>query len=519
MANRNFVVQKGLTVGPLTIDAATGSISTTGTVSVTGLAVTTISKNDNSITINDSGTGSNVSIVIDGVTEHTIDANGVNIASGDYYAIAGTSVLDATTLGSGVTASSLTSVGTLTSLTVSGNLTVNGSQNTINSTIYETTEYVVNQNATFGNILNSLYAGSISTANAVISGGYISELANLSVTGTTIVGSGSSNVVVAATTISTNIRTGALVVAGGVGIAGATHVGGNLSVGTYDVNTRANLFVHSGELGTTSGTSIAMAEMNNVIGNNQAYLRFIVNRVAAGFDWTTSSTKIQQRIDVTDQGYIEFNPLNSNNGVDIGNGTTPYIRAFQGGNVVIPSTTASSSTTTGALVVAGGVGIAGNVNISGSIVPSANVSSNLGDSTHWFNTFYGVATQAKYADLAENYQADRTYQPGTVLMFGGPEEVTVASEDTTRVAGVVSTNPAHLMNGQLTGAGVVALALTGRVPCNIIGPVAKGDLMVSAGFGYAKVNNSPTVGTIIGKALQDFAIAGKGVIEVVVGRF
>ena len=74
MANGNFVVQNGLTVGPLTIDAATGSISTSGTVTISGGlgGVTQISKNDTSISINDTGTGSNVLIAIDGVTEHTL---------------------------------------------------------------------------------------------------------------------------------------------------------------------------------------------------------------------------------------------------------------------------------------------------------------------------------------------------------------------------------------------------------------------------------------------------------------
>ena len=130
-----------------------------------------------------------------------------------------------------------------------------------------------------------------------------------------------------------------------------------------------------------------------------------------------------------------------------------------------------------------------------------------------------TATNARYADLAENYQGDRFYNPGTVVMFGGEAEVTVASPDTTAVAGVVSTNPAHLMNGALTGPSVVPLALQGRVPCMVIGPVKKGDLMVSAGFGYAKVNNNPGVGMVIGKALEDFPLSAKGMIEVVVGRF
>ena len=122
------------------------------------------------------------------------------------------------------------------------------------------------------------------------------------------------------------------------------------------------------------------------------------------------------------------------------------------------------------------------------------------------------------ADLAENYQADKFYNPGTVVMFGGDAEITAAVPDTTAVAGVISTNPAHLMNGALTGANVLAVALIGRVPCMVIGPATKGDLLVSAGFGYAKVDNKPTAGTVIGKSLSDFPVHGKGVIEIVVGR-
>jgi hypothetical protein len=153
----------------------------------------------------------------------------------------------------------------------------------------------------------------------------------------------------------------------------------------------------------------------------------------------------------------------------------------------------------------------------GKILPGANAVVDIGSTTAWFNTIYGKATQAQYADLAENYQADATYTPGQVVMFGGSQEVTIATADTTAVAGVISTNPAHLMNGGLNGPNVVAVALQGRVPCNVIGPTRKGDLLVSAGFGYARVNNSPAVGTVIGKALVDFT-GVKGVIEVVVGR-
>ena len=190
----------------------------------------------------------------------------------------------------------------------------------------------------------------------------------------------------------------------------------------------------------------------------------------------------------------------------------------------VTSVGASSATTlTGTLQTAAqtnvtSVGTLTGLTVSGAIIPNANVSVNLGSTSAWWNNIYGTSTHALYADLAENYQADKFYAPGTVLMFGGAQEVTAADTDTTRVAGVVSTNPAHLMNGALNGANIVPLALTGRVPCNIIGPVYKGDMMVSAGFGYAKASATPSMGQVIGKALQDFPIAAKGIIEVVVGR-
>ena len=174
-------------------------------------------------------------------------------------------------------------------------------------------------------------------------------------------------------------------------------------------------------------------------------------------------------------------------------------------NVAIASTNVASFSSTG-------------LTVSGTILPSANVTYNIGSSTAWFGTLFGVSTQARYADLAENYQADRNYAPGTVVMFGGDQEVTVAEPETTAVAGVVSTNPAHLMNGALSGPNVSAVALVGRVPCNVIGPVAKGDLMISAGFGFARSSSNPVVGQVIGKALQDYPGASKAVIEIVVGR-
>ena len=129
-----------------------------------------------------------------------------------------------------------------------------------------------------------------------------------------------------------------------------------------------------------------------------------------------------------------------------------------------------------------------------------------------------TATSARYADLAERYTADSAYDPGTVLIFDGALEVTVSNQDASpKVAGVVSTDPAYLMNSDLQGTLTVALALTGRVPTKVIGPVHKGDMMVSTADGRARAESNPAMGTVIGKALEDFD-GTEGTIEVVVGR-
>ena len=135
-------------------------------------------------------------------------------------------------------------------------------------------------------------------------------------------------------------------------------------------------------------------------------------------------------------------------------------------------------------------------------------------------TFSGQASTALYADLAENYKADAEYEPGTVLIFGGEQEVTTTQlKDDTRVAGVVSEKPGYLMNKGLEGENVVAVALTGRVHTKVLGRVKKGDLLVTSAVPeYAMVNPNAGVGTVIGKALEDKDTDGKGVIEVVVGR-
>ena len=255
--------------------------------------------------------------------------------------------------------------------------------------------------------------------------------------------------------------------------------------------------------------SISVNVVGNLTGN-------VTGNVTGNAD-TADQVKTQQRS--TDANhYLTF--------VDSNNTTATAETVYTDADITYnPSTNTLS---VAALSVSGTLSIAG-ISMTGNILPGANdptdSGQNIGSTTNKWNTVYattfsGTATEALYADLAENYLGDADYEPGTVLVFGGDAEVTITnSKGDRRVAGVVTTNPAYLMNSMLEGEHVTAIALQGRVPCRVLGKVSKGDLLVSSAVpGYAIVDNDAKVGTVIGKALADKADDGKGVIEVVVGR-
>ena len=134
------------------------------------------------------------------------------------------------------------------------------------------------------------------------------------------------------------------------------------------------------------------------------------------------------------------------------------------------------------------------------------------------NFFVGTATQAQYADLAEKYEADADYEPGTVLVIGGDKEVTVTDEPGSyAVVGVVSTDPAYLMNSEADG---VAVALRGRIPCKVAGTCKKGDVLITSNTpGHAMVAVAPNKLSplqIIGRALAHKTEAAPGLVEIIV---
>lgn len=138
--------------------------------------------------------------------------------------------------------------------------------------------------------------------------------------------------------------------------------------------------------------------------------------------------------------------------------------------------------------------------------------------------FAGTATTAQYADIAERFAADDQLIPGEVVSLGGEAEITITKEEKdSNVLGVISTDPAFLMN-DAAGDNKThpPVALTGRVPCYVIGPVEKGDRLVSSNTsGVATVISSDEVfenyTAIIGRALETNDNSDVKLVEILVG--
>ena len=169
--------------------------------------------------------------------------------------------------------------------------------------------------------------------------------------------------------------------------------------------------------------------------------------------------------------------------------------------------------------------ITGAVTLAAQMLPSSNIAIELGSTSLrwanvWATTFRGTAITAAYADLAERFEADSAYQPGTVVELGGAKEITAADQDLSEeVFGVISTRAGFLMNGE-AGSDIThpPVAMQGRVPVRVIGAVKKGDRLVSAGAGLARAADRTeiTAFNVIGRALADKTTQDEGTVEAIV---
>ena len=360
-------------------------------------------------------------------------------------------------------------------------------------------------------------------------GVYGAAVGNFTTIGATSAGTGiftnlraTANLLATSGAISSNIGTGALVVVGGLGVSGTINAGNVVT---------ANAQITGGNAAWTTETATNFSTGNaQITGGNAAWTTETATNFSSGNAQITGGSAAW-----TTETATNFSTGNAQ--ITGGNAawTTEKATNFSSGNAVISGgyitgqsniavsgTTPSTSTTTGALTVAGGIGIGGSggnaIVHNGNIIPSTSGTYNIGSPTNTYGTFYGTASTAKYADLAENYLSDGTCGQSQVVIFGGENEITIATEFAdTRVAGVISTNPAYLMTADFYQGQPVALR--GRVPVSVIGKVAKGDLLVSSDTAgcAVSVGKDKTYGpAIFAKSLNDKDDDGIGQIEAVI---
>jgi len=183
-------------------------------------------------------------------------------------------------------------------------------------------------------------------------------------------------------------------------------------------------------------------------------------------------------------------------------GNAPYTVVIRDSDGSIQATNASNADSAGTLN-----GLTASIPNVGSTIVARDVSGDI-----FVTVMHGVATSARYADLAEKYLADQEYEVGTVIKIGGEKEVT-ASTWGCRAIGVVSANPAYMMNSELVGG--TYIALTGRVPVKVIGRVKKGEDLIAADNGYAMMA-VPHASRVFAVALETSDDEGPKLIEALI---
>jgi len=511
----------------------------------------------NTIQFNDGG-------ILNGSANFTITGGNIVSLTGNFSAsnVAGGNLVSANFFTGVLTTNAqpnITSTGTLASLSVSGNANVGNLGvggviiTTGNSTAgnYITAGIVsATGNGTFGNVTATTFNGALNdaattagtvTTNAQPNITSTGILTSLSVSGNADIGNigtaglitatgnlNAGNIITAGLVSSTgnltsgNIITGGLITATGnitganingtfygagtglTGIPGANvsgQVGNALVAGTVYTNAQPNIT----SLGTL--TSLSVSGNANIGNIGTAGIVSATGNITAPFFIGNGS----QLTGITVAAGSSI--VNGNSNVTVAANSNVTISAIGTSNVVIISNTGAN--------ISGTLSVSGNISGGNLILPNAGnittgANTNTGTITGNWSLSAGSRLNATYADLAEYYEADAHYSSGTVLAFGGDKEVTIAEDGTNKVAGVVSTDPAYVMNMKCKGEHIVALALQGRVPTKVRGTISKGDMLVSGGDGYARPATSPVMGTVIGKALANFT--GEGIIEVAVGR-
>jgi hypothetical protein len=467
----------------------------------------------------------NALVVTGNITGGRIIGNGALLSSITGSNVTGTVANATYSVSSGTTATitanaqpNITSVGALTSLTVTAN--VNGGNiltaGIVSATGNITAPYFIGN--VIGNISGNLTVPGANTqviynnsgqANASAGFTFNSAANAIVVTGNVTGG----NILTAGLISSTGNITGNFFNGNGSLLTGITAVSATTAA-TVTTNAQPNI--------TSVGTLTSLTVTANVTGGNILTLGIVsaTGNITAPYFIGNVVGNISGNITVpganTQVIYNNAGQANASSGFTFDSVANAIVVTgnVTGGNILTAGLISSTGNITGGNLSVG----TGTITVGNIVNSNANAVGNIGSSSNYFNTVFAKATSALYADLAENYLADAEYAPGTVLSFGGEEELTVSTQDNdSLIAGIVSTNPAYTMNSGLLGNFVVTLALLGRVPCLVQGPVKAGDMMVSAGNGRARAEVNPKIGTVIGKAITSFA-GNLGVIEILIGK-
>ena len=338
---------------------------------------------------------------------------------------------------------------------------------------------------------------------------------------------------------STGTLTSAEFVGGGVGLTGLN--GSNISSGTVAAARVATL--NQNTTGTSGGLSSAVTvSLTGAVTGSATFTNAgdtaSITTTATSDPTITLTGAVTGSGTMTNLGDVSFaTTATSDPTITLGGDLSGSVTLTNLASGTLTATIAANSValgadTTGNYVAAGavsGTGLSGSAAGEGatftvtSNATSANTGSTIVARDASGNFTAGVisatATAARYADLAEKYTSDEDYDPGTVVELGGTAEVTQTRRPTSlAIAGIVSTDPAYLMNSDSEG---ISVALIGRVPCKVTGKINKGDILVSSDIpGHAKAHreiHNPPAGSMIGKAIEAKDDVGLGTIEVLVG--
>ena len=279
---------------------------------------------------------------------------------------------------------------------------------------------------------------------------------------------------------------------------------GNVAAANYARTDIAETFDSTVTINNNSGLTVGSGNnFSTTISGSTTLLTSLVN-----------NANLSLRVNVAGSLTSALTVVGANARVDFANAVTTAgnVIAQTTGYIVAYNTDDATSNITGAIQSSGGISAKKTIYTTGNLTTTANVNGVY---------FTGIAVGALYSDLAERYFADATYEPGTVLTLGGEQEVTICNEENSiDVFGVVSTDPAYLMNS-LHGSAELrpapAVAMVGRVPVKVTGTVRKGQRLVSALNGRAQAapdNVNPLA--IIGRSLEDKMTDSEGVVEAVV---